>query len=88
MPGSAREKPVPMGSMKTRSVAGSQESGLATSLPGGGGGGGRGGALSPMTTFRRPTAPRCSQTEYEPGPPLTTKLIGRVAGSVLGSMRV
>lgn len=86
MPGSAREKPVPMGSMKTRSVAGSQESGLATSLPGGGGG--RGGALSPMTTFRRPTAPRCSQTEDEPGPPLKTKVIGRVAGSVLGSMRV
>ena len=68
-----REKPVPIGSIKQRSVKPSQLSSLSVNFIGGLG-------VLPSSlkgTFWGPTAPRCKNAEAEPGPPLKTKVIGR-----------
>src|SRR5215470_5303345 len=76
-------KPVPTGSMKTRSERSSKQSGLSSSLYG------AGGVIPAFTvaTRRGPNEPMCSQTEEEPGPPLYKKEKGRVLGS-FRSLRV
>src|SRR5207302_3077130 len=59
-------KPVPTGSINTRSDLSSRQSGLSMSFYGAGG-------VTPalmVTTRRGPIDPMCSQTEDEPGPPL------------------
>src|SRR5437773_8602369 len=72
----ARLYPVPIGSRNTRSVWSSSVYWLSSKLYGGGG------ALpsGSRRTFLGPNAPRCSQTVDEPGPPLKTKVMGRVVG--------
>src|SRR5713226_240611 len=65
--------PVPMGSMKTRSVLSRRQEALSASLYGGGGVA----SASTVTTRLGPNAPMCSHTEDEPGPPLYTKDRGR-----------
>ena len=70
------EYPVCGGSMNTRSKCSNHDSWLSVTVYGGGG-------IEPssrMTTRFGPSAPRCSQIEAEPGPPLNTKHTGRVAG--------
>ena len=69
----AREKPVPTGSMKTRSVRSSQVASLSTRRNGGAGIVGSSGSA----TRRGPRVPRCSQTDAEPGPPLKLNMSGR-----------
>src|ERR1041385_3787477 len=69
----ARLKPVPTGSMKTRSVASSQGCSLSTSWYGDAGSH----PSSSIFTRRGPSAPRCSQTDAEPGPPLKENIRGR-----------
>src|ERR1041385_1235007 len=69
----ARLKPVPTGSMKTRSVASSQVCSLSTSWYGDAGSH----PSSSIFTRRGPSAPRCSQTDAEPGPPLKENIRGR-----------
>src|SRR5579875_2991975 len=69
----AREYPVPTGSMKTRSARSSQVASLSTNRKGGAGIVGPSG----IATLRGPRAPRCSQTEDEPGPPLKLNTKGR-----------
>src|SRR4030088_2736723 len=72
-------KPVPTGSMKTRSVLSSREPALSATLYGGGG---VGSAFEVITRFG-PNAPMCSQTDAEPGPPLYTKDTGRCDKSLV-----
>src|SRR5262245_43794478 len=75
-PGAARLKPVDTGSMNTRSVMSSKDKSLSTSLAGGGG-------CVPSSCMNArfgPQAPRCSQTDDDPGPPLKQNVTGR-AGS-------
>src|SRR5205807_9650004 len=70
----ARLQPVPIGSIKTRSVNGNQVSGLSIrrtlepSWPSG-----------PNWAMRGPTNPRLRKAEAAPGPPLKTKVTGRAA---------
>src|SRR5215469_1416764 len=70
----ARLQPVPTGSINTRSVNGSQVSGLSVnrtldpSRPSG-----------PNWAMRGPTRPRLRKAEAAPGPPLNTKVTGRAA---------
>src|SRR5947207_13714059 len=64
--------------MKTRSKCSNHESGLSVTVYGGGG-------IVPssrMTTRFGPRAPRCSQIDDEPGPPLNTKHTGRLAAAL------
>ncbi len=69
------DQPVCGGSMKTRSKCASQVSGLSLTAYGG-----VGMRPSSGTTMRLgPSAPRCSHTDDEPGPPLKAKHSGRVA---------
>src|SRR5271166_4597874 len=61
--------------MNTRSKCSNHDSWLSVTVYGGGG-------IVPssrMTTRFGPSAPRCSQIEEEPGPPLKTKQTGRDA---------
>src|SRR5687767_9246799 len=59
--------------MNTRSKCSNQVCGLSTTAYGGGGI-----VPSSLTATRfGPTAPRCSQTDDDPGPPLNTKHTGR-----------
>src|SRR5215831_395119 len=76
-------KPVPTGSINTRSERSSKHSGLSSSLYG------AGGVMPAFTvaTRRGPNEPMCSHTEEEPGPPLYKNEIGRVLGSFT-SLRV
>ena len=63
--------------MNTRSKCSNQDSWLSITVYGGGG-------IVPssrMATRFGPSAPRCSQIEDEPGPPLKTKHTGRVFAS-------
>ena len=69
----AREKPVPTGSMNTRSDLSSQVASLSTRWNGGAGIVGSAGA----GTRRGPRAPMCSQSDAEPGPPLKLNRSGR-----------
>src|SRR6516162_923054 len=70
----ARLQSVPTGSIKTRSVNGSQVSGLSIkrtlepSWP-----------LRPNSAMRGPTIPKLRKAEAAPGPPLKTKVTGRAA---------
>src|SRR5437773_8722729 len=71
------EYPVCGGSMNTRSKCSNHDSWLSVTVYGGGG-------IVPssrMATRFGPSAPRCSQIEEEPGPPLKTKHTGRILGS-------
>jgi hypothetical protein len=76
-----RLQPVPTGSTNTRSVKGSQLSGLSTSL-----------ALTPSVSCSGncsttgPAAPSWRKAEPAPGPPLKKKLTGRVLASVPASV--
>ena len=80
----ARLNPVATGSMKTRSLPSRIEYGLSTRLKGG-----LGNVPSSFMLARRgPSAPRCSHTEEEPGPPLKQNVTGRVAALVSSSARV
>src|SRR5262245_5553393 len=79
-PSTGRLYPVETGSIKTRSVKSSQHDSLSASAYGGGGVIPSG----PMTTRLGPSAPMCSHTDDEPGPPLYAKVIDRVAGSIGG----
>src|SRR5579859_2205482 len=76
-------KPVPTGSMKTRSERSSKHSGFSSSLYG------AGGVMPAFTvaTRRGPNEPMCNQSEDDPGPPLYKNEIGRVLGSFT-SLRV
>ena len=61
--------------MNTRSKCSNHDSGLSVTVYGGGG-------IVPssrMTTRFGPSAPRCSQIDAEPGPPLKAKHTGRVS---------
>src|SRR5450755_3345295 len=69
----ARLKPVATGSMKTRSLLSKIEYSLSTRPNGGGGKV----PSSFIFTRRGPSAPRCSQTDDDPGPPLKQNVIGR-----------
>ena len=63
--------------MNTRSKCSNHDSGLSVTVYGGGG-------IVPssrITTRFGPSAPRCSQIDAEPGPPLNTKQTGRDFGS-------
>ena len=64
--------------MNTRSLAFRMEYLLSTMANGGAGSEPSGFIF----TRRGPSAPRCSQTEAEPGPPLKQKVTGRAAGFV------
>src|SRR5208282_419395 len=74
----ARLKPVPTGSIKTRSLLSSRQFSLSVTEYGAGA---VGSALA-VTTRRGPKAPMCSQIDEDPGPPLYTKAIGRWLGSL------
>ena len=78
----AIDQPVCGGSMKTRSKCASQVSGLSLTAYGGAG-------IVPSlgtTTRLGPSAPRCSHTDDEPGPPLKAKHNGREPASAPDSM--
>src|SRR5882724_12995811 len=76
-------KPVPTGSIKTRSERSSKHSGLSSNLYG------AGGVIPAFTvaTLRGANEPMCSQSEEAPGPPLYKNETGRVLGSFT-SLRV
>src|ERR1700730_17187024 len=74
--------PVPGGSMKTRSVKSSQVSALSIVT---GGADGKGDARS-RGSRQGPMAPRSSQAEAAPGPPLIANVSGRLADSVPSRM--
>ena len=67
--------------MNTRSVKSSQVSSLSTSA------GAAEGLIVPSFIGRRqgPNAPRCSHTDDAPGPPLNTKVTGRLAAGAPSS---
>src|ERR1700730_4555343 len=69
--------------MKTRSVKSSQVSALSTVT---GGADGAGDARS-RGSRQGPRPPRSSQAEAAPGPPLITKVTGRLAGSAPSSRK-
>ncbi len=71
----ARLNPVPTGSTKTRSVKRNQVSALSTRRAGGSGMV----PWSPSNSRLGPSAPTCSHAALDPGPPLNTNVIGRVA---------
>src|SRR6185312_16253208 len=74
--------PVPTGSRNTRSLWSSSVYGLSSSV-----GGGAGGEPSAFSFTRLgPKAPRCNHTVDDPGPPLNTKVMGRLAGSPAPSL--
>ena len=71
------DQPVCGGSMNTRSKCSNQLCGLSSTRYGAA-------AMLPSsgtTTRLGPSAPRCSQIEAEPGPPLKAKQTGRCAGT-------
>src|SRR5437667_10026619 len=70
-------KPVPTGSMNTKSDRSSRHSGLSSNLYG------AGGVMPAFTvaTRRGPNEPMCNQMDEDPGPPLYKNETGRVAGS-------
>lgn len=71
------DQPVCGGSMKTMSKCSNQLCGLSSTAYGGSG-------MRPSsgtTTRLGPSAPRCSQIDAEPGPPLKAKHTGRAAAS-------
>mmetsp|Transcript_30157 Transcript_30157/g.69142 ORF Transcript_30157/g.69142 Transcript_30157/m.69142 type:complete len:272 (-) Transcript_30157:34-849(-) len=70
-----RLNPVPIGSMKTRSVNPSHVSSLSTTFVGGGGSS----PFVPRLTLLGPSAPMCMYADAAPGPPLNTNVIGRDA---------
>lgn len=71
----SRLNPVPIGSMKTRSLNLSQDSSLVFSRDGGGGAV----PLSLKATRCGPSAPRWRYADDAPGPPLNTNVTGRSA---------
>ena len=76
-PSTMRLKPVPTGSMKTRSDASRSENSLGTRRPGGG----EARPSASRSTRRGPSTPKCSHTELDPGPPLNENVMGRFAFS-------